>query len=67
MQLAMLRELGLPQMPEPHDVADALAIALCHYHLRDTPERESAVDGYPSRGVNLTGLVEDGMNGDRSR
>jgi crossover junction endodeoxyribonuclease RuvC len=59
MQLAMLREFRLPQMPEPHDVADALAIALCHYHLRDTPERKSAFDGYPSRGVNLTGLVED--------
>ena len=22
---------GLPKLPEPHDVADALAIALCHY------------------------------------
>ena len=31
MQHAMLRELGLPKLPEPHDVADALAIALCHY------------------------------------
>ena len=25
MQLAMLRELNLPRLPEPHDVADALA------------------------------------------
>lgn len=30
MQYAMLRELGLPQLPEPPDVADALAAALCH-------------------------------------
>ena len=40
MQLAMLREFGLPAMPEPHDVADAMAIALCHYHLRNNPDRE---------------------------
>ena len=31
-QLTMLRELKLPRLPEPNDVADALAIALCHYH-----------------------------------
>ena len=32
MQHAMLRELGLPTLPEPADVADALAAALCHYY-----------------------------------
>jgi crossover junction endodeoxyribonuclease RuvC len=32
MQHAMLRELGLPTLPEPPDVADALAAALCHYY-----------------------------------
>jgi crossover junction endodeoxyribonuclease RuvC len=32
MQYAMLRELGLPALPEPPDVADALAAALCHYY-----------------------------------
>jgi crossover junction endodeoxyribonuclease RuvC len=32
MQHAMLHELKLPRLPEPHDVADALAIALCHYY-----------------------------------
>lgn len=31
MQHAIARELNLPGPPEPHDVADALAIALCHY------------------------------------
>jgi crossover junction endodeoxyribonuclease RuvC len=31
MQYAIARELGLAKPPEPHDVADALAIALCHY------------------------------------
>ncbi|MDX1965409.1 MAG: crossover junction endodeoxyribonuclease RuvC [Pirellulales bacterium] len=30
MQLAIQRELRLPALPEPADVADALAIALCH-------------------------------------
>ena len=32
MQHAMLRELRLPVLPEPPDVADALAAALCHYY-----------------------------------
>ena len=30
MQFAVMRELGLDKPPEPHDVADALGIALCH-------------------------------------
>lgn len=32
MQHAVMRELGLPKPPEPHDVADALALALCHHY-----------------------------------
>lgn len=32
-QRAITVELGLSCVPEPPDVADALAIALCHYHL----------------------------------
>src|SRR5436309_7077393 len=32
MQHAMLRELRLSTLPEPADVADALAVALCHYY-----------------------------------
>ena len=32
-QRTVQRELGLPQLPEPPDVADALAVALCHYYL----------------------------------
>jgi crossover junction endodeoxyribonuclease RuvC len=59
MQLAMLREFRLCEMPEPHDVADALGIALCHYHLKDSAEGKSPFDGLPSRGVNLSGLVGD--------
>ena len=33
MQEAVRRELNLPTLPEPPDVADALAIALCHCYL----------------------------------
>ena len=33
MQEAVRRELNLPGLPEPADVADALAIALCHCYL----------------------------------
>lgn len=33
LQAAITRELNLPRPPQPHDVADALAIALCHWHL----------------------------------
>jgi len=35
-QLAICREFGLPGVPEPPDVADALAIALCHVHFSRT-------------------------------
>ncbi len=31
MQMTMLREFRLKALPEPHDVADAMGIALCHY------------------------------------
>jgi crossover junction endodeoxyribonuclease RuvC len=31
-QRAMQRELNLAKLPEPPDVADALAVALCHYY-----------------------------------
>jgi crossover junction endodeoxyribonuclease RuvC len=34
MQQAIRRELALAAVPEPPDVADALAIALCHYYLK---------------------------------
>ncbi len=32
-QRTMQRELGLAKLPDPPDVADALAVALCHYYL----------------------------------
>jgi len=36
-QRAIQRELGLPTLPDPPDVADALAIALCHHYLGGKP------------------------------
>jgi crossover junction endodeoxyribonuclease RuvC len=32
-QHAIMTELGLDELPEPHDVADACAVALCHFHI----------------------------------
>ena len=37
MQQAIQRELGLGALPEPADVADALAVALCHFYLAVRP------------------------------
>jgi crossover junction endodeoxyribonuclease RuvC len=34
MQQAIRQELRLAEPPAPADVADALAVAICHYHLR---------------------------------
>jgi crossover junction endodeoxyribonuclease RuvC len=33
-QRTIQRELGLASLPEPADVADALAVALCHYYAQ---------------------------------
>jgi crossover junction endodeoxyribonuclease RuvC len=33
-QRTIQRELGLARLPEPADVADALAVALCHYYVQ---------------------------------
>jgi len=57
MQLAMLREFGLRNMPEPHDVADAMAIALCHFHLRNSPEHDRDVVGQGGVGINMDALL----------
>jgi crossover junction endodeoxyribonuclease RuvC len=36
-QRTIQRELGLREPPEPPDVADALAIALCHHYVQKLP------------------------------
>src|SRR5205085_7790582 len=41
-QRTIQRELGLAQLPEPPDVADALAVALCHYYALQMPSGDKA-------------------------
>jgi crossover junction endodeoxyribonuclease RuvC len=57
MQRAVARELGLTEMPEPHDVADALAVALCHYFASSSPVRGPRSATFT--GVNLKALTGD--------
>jgi crossover junction endodeoxyribonuclease RuvC len=38
-QLTVQKELGLARLPEPADVADALATALCHYYVLKIPTK----------------------------
>lgn len=42
MQLAVTRHLNLGEVPEPPDVADALAISLTHYYLTVRPEQRAS-------------------------
>ncbi len=49
MQLAVKLQLGLSETPEPHDVADALAIAICSFHLERSPAGTSL--STPSRTI----------------
>jgi crossover junction endodeoxyribonuclease RuvC len=39
-QRTIQRELGLATLPEPPDVADALAAALCHHYMVKLPDGE---------------------------
>jgi crossover junction endodeoxyribonuclease RuvC len=41
-QIMVARLLNLPALPEPPDVADALAIAVCHLHTAATLRRQHA-------------------------
>ncbi len=41
-QQMVMRLLNLPEVPEPNDAADALAIAICHLHTSATQERQQA-------------------------
>jgi len=41
-QLMVARLLALPAPPKPPDVADALAIAICHLHTASTLQRQQA-------------------------
>jgi len=41
-QLMVARLLNLPEPPQSPDVADALAIAICHLHIAATLQRQQA-------------------------
>lgn len=43
-QQMVKRLLKLPELPEPADVADALAIAICHIHTSSTLMRYHKLD-----------------------
>ena len=60
MQYAVARELGLAGPPEPHDVADALGIALCHYFA--TGRGNSIMGG--ARAATFTGVNMKALLGD---
>ncbi len=55
MQHAIMRELGLDKPPEPHDVADALAVALCHAYASSSIVHGSNNAVYT--GVNMKQLL----------
>jgi len=44
-QVMVARLLNLPSPPEPPDVADALAIAICHLHTATTLGKQHAASG----------------------
>jgi crossover junction endodeoxyribonuclease RuvC len=54
---AVQRELQLRHLPEPFDVADALAIAICHYHAGRSGLGRDAAGPVPSR-AGLKGLTQ---------
>jgi crossover junction endodeoxyribonuclease RuvC len=56
-QRAIQRELALPKIPDPPDVADALAVALCHYYLKDKPTGKGP--GVRGQGPGTGGGVSD--------
>ena len=53
MQQAIQRELALSTLPEPADVADALAIALCHFYMAD----RQPLDSNATLNLNVEGQV----------
>jgi crossover junction endodeoxyribonuclease RuvC len=52
--------LGLTRVPQPHDAADALAVAICHLHASPltTAARRRAVEGTPSGVPDASGTAK---------
>ncbi len=60
MQQAIQRELKLAKMPEPADVADALAVAICHYYLQ--ARRALAAEVNPLKAIAAEGARRAAAN-----
>jgi crossover junction endodeoxyribonuclease RuvC len=58
MQHAIMRELKLAKLPEPADVSDALAVALCHAYLNGNGIMGGALSA-TFMGVNRAALLQD--------
>jgi crossover junction endodeoxyribonuclease RuvC len=54
MQLMVRAQLGLSEVPEPADAADALAVALCHLQIEQLERRFGVPHSEPSNGRNRT-------------
>jgi crossover junction endodeoxyribonuclease RuvC len=61
MQLSMLREFRLAAMPEPTDVADAMAIALCGYYHQHSAVGDQR-SAKPGLGIRFSAFDQDGNN-----
>ena len=49
--------LSLKTIPEPHDAADALAVAICHFHHAGVRERLAAAEGRLKLNPTVAGLT----------
>lgn len=58
MQVMVRSQLRLAELPEPHDAADALAVALCHIHSRRARARVGAAIA-PSAGNGIPGATSN--------
>ena len=53
--------LGLDAAPEPHDAADALAVAICHVHARRNRMRESSASSGRAQRTRICGVTRAGL------
>lgn len=63
MQFAVKHQLGLASVPEPADVADALAIALTHHHLEHT-QAAAFVHAIPAQKNSLEAFIASQTHAD---
>jgi crossover junction endodeoxyribonuclease RuvC len=59
MQQMVSSALGLTEIPEPSDAADALAVALCHAHLARARQRMHAAISAPPLVMSARGVIRN--------